>query len=109
MIRPAREADVPVIARLIRELATYETFLAKPGMYLEDLFVMPHARGRGHGKALFKAVAGIAVERGCGRMEWSVLDWNQPAIDFYLAWGATTMSDWTVFRLTGESLVQAGA
>ncbi len=82
----------------------FSTFLARPGIYLEDLFVRPEARGRGHGKALLKALARIAVERGCGRFEWSVLDWNQPAIDFYRSLGAVPMSEWTVYRVTGEAL-----
>jgi GNAT superfamily N-acetyltransferase len=83
----------------------FSTFLAKPGLYLEDLFVRPHARGRGHGRALFRAVAKLAVERGCGRFEWAVLDWNQPAIDFYRSFGALPMNEWTVFRLTAEPLL----
>lgn len=86
----------------------YSTFLGKPGLYLEDLFVRPSARGRGVGKALFLSVAKRAVERGCGRMEWSVLDWNHPAIDFYRAQGAIPMDEWTTFRLHGESLAAAG-
>jgi GNAT superfamily N-acetyltransferase len=86
----------------------FSTFLAKPGLYLEDLFVWPEHRGKGHGKQLFRAVAQLAVERGCGRMEWSVLDWNEPAIRFYRAMGAAAMDDWTTFRLTGETLVAAG-
>jgi GNAT superfamily N-acetyltransferase len=149
-IRPATPADVPTIARLIRELAEYErlthevvlseavlsshlfgprpfaevliaeddgravgfalffhnysTFLARPGIYLEDLFVEPAYRGRGHGKALLAALARLAVERGCGRLEWAVLDWNEPSIGFYKALGAKAMDEWTVYRLTGESL-----
>jgi GNAT superfamily N-acetyltransferase len=82
----------------------FSTFLGRPGLYLEDLFVEPEHRGRGHGQALFAAVARLAVERGCGRMEWAVLDWNTPAIEFYRRALAVPMSDWTVFRLTGESL-----
>ena len=82
----------------------YSTFLARPGLYLEDLFVSPSQRGSGVGKALLLHLARIANARGCGRMEWSVLDWNQPAIDFYRSIGAVPMSEWTVFRLTGESL-----
>lgn len=82
----------------------FSTFLGKPGLYLEDLFVFPQHRGKGFGKALFVAVARLAVERGCGRMEWSVLDWNKPAIDFYKAMGAVAMNEWTVYRLTGETL-----
>jgi GNAT superfamily N-acetyltransferase len=85
----------------------YSTFAGKPGLYLEDLFVEPEQRGKGHGKALFQAVARLAVERGCGRMEWSVLDWNEPAIRFYRSLGAKAMDDWTVYRLAGDSLVGA--
>ena len=82
----------------------YSTFLARRGLYLEDLFVLPEFRGQGIGKQLFVHLARIAVERQCGRMEWSVLDWNQPAIGFYKSLGATTMDEWTVFRLTGDAL-----
>ena len=82
----------------------YSTFLAKPGLYLEDLFVAPAARGAGHGKALLRALAQLAVERGCGRLDWSVLDWNDPAIAFYKSLGAEPQAEWTVFRLTGEAL-----
>ncbi|MBO3274411.1 GNAT family N-acetyltransferase [Pseudomonas schmalbachii] len=82
----------------------YSTFLSKPGIYLEDLFVRPAARGLGLGKALLAALAKLAVERDCGRLEWSVLDWNEPAIGFYRSLGATPMDDWTVYRLTGEAL-----
>jgi GNAT superfamily N-acetyltransferase len=85
-------------------LHNYSTFVGKPGMYLEDLFVLPDFRGRGHGKALFQAVVNLAVERGCGRMEWAVLDWNQPAIDFYKTFGAEPMADWTTFRLSGDTM-----
>ena len=150
MIRPATPADVPTIARLIRDLAEYErlahavafddaelrahlfgprpyaevllaedagavvgfalffhnfsTFLGKPGVYLEDLFVEPAHRGQGHGKALLVALAKLAVERGCGRLEWAVLNWNEPAIAFYKALGAKPMDEWTVYRLTGDAL-----
>ena len=82
----------------------FSTFLGRVGIYLEDLYVHPEHRGRGHGKALIKALAGIALERGCGRLEWSCLDWNAPSIDFYLSLGACQMSDWTGYRLTGDSL-----
>lgn len=82
----------------------YSTFLARPGMYLEDLFVRPEHRGRGLGKALITAVARLAVERGCGRYEWTVLDWNTPAIDFYRSLGAQMMSDWRIMRVTGDAL-----
>ena len=154
-IRPAVEADVPLVASLIRELAEYErlahavdfdeallrkhlfgerpycevllaedagrvvgfalffhnysTFLGRPGIYLEDLFVEPAYRGRGHGKALLVALARLAVERGCGRLEWAVLDWNEPAIGFYRRLGARPNDDWTIFRLTGEALERLAA
>jgi len=82
----------------------YSTFLAQRGIYLEDLFVRPEARGKGVGFALLRALARIAIERDCGRLEWAVLDWNQLAIDFYKRIGAKPLDDWTVFRLTGDSL-----
>ena len=85
---------------------TYSTFLTRPSLYLEDLFVQPEHRGRGHGKQLLVHLARLAVERGCGRFEWSVLDWNAPAIAFYRSFGAVAMSDWTVFRVTGEALLR---
>ena len=84
----------------------YSTFLAKPGIYLEDLFVLPAHRGRGLGKLLLSYLAKLAVERDCGRLEWSVLDWNQPAIDFYQAQGATMLHDWRINRVTGPQLQQ---
>lgn len=84
----------------------YSTFLARRGLYLEDLFVVPEARGRGIGKALIQHCARLAVERGCGRFEWAVLDWNQPAIDFYQSIGATMLPDWKIFRLTGDELAR---
>jgi GNAT superfamily N-acetyltransferase len=87
----------------------YSTFLGKPGIYLEDLFVDPAQRGQGTGKALLKAVAKLAVERGCGRFEWAVLDWNAPAIGFYQSLGAQPMADWTVMRVTGEALRKLGS
>ena len=83
---------------------SYSTFLAKPGLYLEDLFVRPAARGKGIGAALMSALARIAVQRNYGRFEWSVLDWNTPALDFYAALGAKPQSEWTVQRLTGTPL-----
>jgi GNAT superfamily N-acetyltransferase len=150
MIRPATPADVPVIAKLIRDLAEYErlahacvakepdlhahlfgqrkyaevllaegagavvgfalffhnysTFRARPGIHLEDLFVEPQARGKGHGKALLREIARLAVERDCARVEWSVLNWNEPSIKFYESLGATPMNEWTVYRLTDEAL-----
>jgi GNAT superfamily N-acetyltransferase len=87
----------------------FSTWLGKPGMYLEDLFVRPRARGVGLGKALLCHVARVAVERGCGRMEWSVLDWNEPAIGFYKKLGAVAMDEWTVYRVSGEALARLGA
>jgi GNAT superfamily N-acetyltransferase len=84
----------------------FSTFLAKPGIYLEDLYVRPAMRGRGLGAALLGRLAQIALERGCGRLEWAVLDWNQPAIGFYQRLGAAPMNEWTVYRLTGETLAQ---
>lgn len=84
----------------------FSTFLGKAGIYLEDLFVKPEFRGCGLGKALLKELGRIANERGCGRLEWSCLDWNQPSIDFYLAMGAEPMDDWTVYRVAGEGLRQ---
>lgn len=82
----------------------YSTFLAQPGIYLEDLFVKPAARGRGIGKALLAKLAQIATERGCGRMEWSVLDWNEPSIRFYKSLGAVPLDEWTGYRLAGDAL-----
>ena len=87
----------------------YSTFLGQPGLYLEDLFVKPAARGRGLGKALLVALAKLAVERGCGRVEWSVLDWNEPSIAFYKSLGAKPMDEWTVYRLAGEALTGLAA
>ena len=145
-IRPATQADIPLLIQLIRELAEYErlssevsateeqlretlfgprpfaealigcadgdpvgyalffynysTFLAQPGLYLEDLFVRPAARGHGLGRLLFTSVAELAAERGCGRFEWSVLDWNAPAIRFYESLGAKMQSDWRIMRMS---------
>jgi len=150
MIRPATPTDVPVIAKLIRDLAAYErlphelaldvanlrehlfgsrpfaevllaeasgrvvgfalffhnysTFRGKPGIYLEDLFVEPDHRGQGHGKALLKALAKLAVERDCDRVQWSVLNWNEPSIQFYKSLGAAPLDEWTVYRLQGEAM-----
>jgi GNAT superfamily N-acetyltransferase len=148
-IEPATERDVPIVLRLIKDLAEYErlshavvadeatlrhslfvrraaeaiigyagdepagfalffqtfsTFLGVPGMYLEDIFVAPRWRRHGLGQALLARLAAIAVERGYGRVEWSVLDWNDVAIGFYKKIGARPMEEWTVFRLTGEAL-----
>lgn len=83
---------------------SYSTWLGKPGLYLEDLYVMPEHRKRGAGKALFQSLARIALERDCGRFEWSVLDWNQPAIDFYELMGSEPQSEWIKYRLSGASL-----
>ena len=86
----------------------YSTFLAQRGVYLEDLFVEPAARGRGVGRLLLAAVARVAVERACGRLEWAVLDWNEPAIGFYRRMGADLMAEWRICRLTGEALATVG-
>jgi GNAT superfamily N-acetyltransferase len=150
IIRPATQADVPLVLRFIRELADFErllhevvateerlretlfgarpaaevviaeedgeplgfalffhnysTFLAQPGIYLEDLYVRPEARGRGTGRALLAHLARLARERGCGRLEWWVLDWNESALRFYRSLGARGMDEWTVHRLTGPDL-----
>jgi GNAT superfamily N-acetyltransferase len=85
---------------------SYSTFLAKPGIYLEDLFVLPEHRGRGVGKALLVRLARIARERDCGRLEWSVLDWNAPAIEFYQRLGATVMPDWRTCRMSPEDIAK---
>ena len=82
----------------------FSTFFGRAGLYLEDLFVKPEYRGKGYGKAILKKLAAIAVERGCGRLEWSCLDWNKPSIDFYRSLGAVPMEEWTVYRVTGETL-----
>lgn len=87
----------------------YSTFLAKPGLYLEDLFVRPEARGHGVGKALLAHLAQLAAARGCGRFEWSVLDWNAPAIAFYESLGAKAQDEWTIYRITGDALNQLAA
>ncbi len=84
----------------------FSTFLGRSGIYLEDLYVKPEFRGKGYGKALLKKLAQIAVERGCGRLEWWCLDWNKPSIDFYLSLGAEPMKDWTVYRIAGNTLTQ---
>ncbi len=86
----------------------YSTFLAQPGVYLEDLFVEPSARGGGVGKLLLQAVARVALDRGCGRFEWAVLDWNAPAIGFYRRMGAQLLDDWRICRLTGDALEAVG-
>jgi GNAT superfamily N-acetyltransferase len=110
--RPAAEViiayadDVPVGYALWFQ--TYSTFLARRGMYLEDIFVLPEWRGHGVGRELLSLVARVAVERGCGRLEWAVLDWNESAIGFYRKLGATIMEDWRICRLTGETLAALG-
>ncbi len=98
----AFEAETPVGFALF--FHTFSTFLGRRGLWLEDIFVKPAFRGRGHGKALLLRVARIARERGCGRYEWSALDWNTPATDFYKALGAQPMDEWTIYRVTGETL-----
>lgn len=111
----ARPSAEVVIARIGTEVAgfalffhNFSTFVGKPGLYLEDLYVRQQFRGQGCGEALLRYLARLALERGCGRFEWSVLDWNQRAIDFYKSLGAQPMAEWTIFRLSGESLAQLG-
>lgn len=87
----------------------FSTFLGRAGLYLEDLYVRPEHRGKGYGKALLQELARIAVERGCGRFEWWCLDWNTPSIEFYKSMGAVPMSDWTVYRITGDTLQELGS
>ena len=105
-----RKAEVLFVLEDCKEVGfalffhNFSTFLGRAGIYLEDLFVKKEYRGKGYGKALLKELAKITVERGCGRLEWSCLDWNQPSIDFYLSLGAKPMDEWTVYRLTGETL-----
>jgi GNAT superfamily N-acetyltransferase len=108
--------DKPVVEAMVAELAdgsvvafalyftNFSTFLCRPGLHLEDLFVLPQHRQLGIGRAMLKALARLAVERGCGRFEWSVLDWNEPAIRFYEKMGATVLPDWRICRMTGETL-----
>jgi GNAT superfamily N-acetyltransferase len=98
----AREDDTPIGFALY--FNNFSTFLGRKGLYLEDLFVIPEVRGKGYGKALLAHLARIAVERDCGRFEWSILDWNTPSIEFYEAMGATVMSDWRIVRVAGENL-----
>lgn len=87
----------------------FSTFLGRAGIYLEDLFVKPEFRGKGYGKGLITKLAQIAVERGCGRLEWWCLDWNKPSIDFYLSLGAEPMNEWTTYRISGENLLKLGS
>ena len=103
----AEDAGTPIGFALF--FHTFSTFLGQPGIYLEDLFVIPPARGRGVGRALLTHLAQLAVARGCGRVEWAVLDWNKPAIGFYESLGARPNETWTVYRLTGQPLVTLAA
>jgi GNAT superfamily N-acetyltransferase len=103
----AYEGDEPLGFALF--FPNYSTFLAQPGIYLEDLYVRPEARGKGVGRALLVHLARLAVERGCGRLEWAVLDWNETAIRFYKGLEARPMDEWIVFRLTGEPLARLAA
>lgn len=106
--RPYAEAIIGEVAGEAQGFAlffhNYSTFEGRPGIYLEDLFVRPAARGAGLGKALLRHVAGLAMERGCARFEWAVLDWNTPSIGFYRSLGARPMDEWTVMRLDGDAL-----
>lgn len=106
--RPAAHVLMGEVDGLVAGFALYftsfSTFLTRPGIYLEDLYVRPTARGAGLGRALLTRLAALAVERGCGRLEWSVLDWNEPAIAFYRARGAVPMDGWTTYRVTGPAL-----
>jgi len=114
--RPAAEAliateagNTPRAAGFALFFHTFSTFLGRRGLWLEDLFVLPEHRGQGLGRALLAHLAGIARDRGCGRFEWSVLDWNTPAIGFYEAMGATLLPEWRIARVTGDALVRFGA
>jgi GNAT superfamily N-acetyltransferase len=106
--RPYAEAVVAEDAATVVGFAlffhNYSTFLSRPGLYLEDLFVLPEHRRKGHGLALLRELARIAVQRRCGRLEWSVLNWNEPAIMFYRSLGAKPMDEWGIFRMTGEAI-----
>lgn len=110
-----RKAEVIFVLENGREVGfalffhNFSTFLGRAGIYLEDLYVRPECRGRGYGKGLLKQLCRIAVERGCGRVEWWCLDWNRPSIDFYRSMGAEPMSDWTVYRISGKTLQDLGA
>ncbi|AKJ68960.1 GCN5 family N-acetyltransferase [Pandoraea thiooxydans] len=119
-LRDALFGPQPVIECLLAEISeevvgyalffhNYSTFLGRRGLYLEDVYVKPSARGHGLGQALLHALARIAVQRNCGRVEWTVLDWNQPAIDFYEAQGADVLPEWRVVRMTGEALQRFAA
>ena len=108
-VRPYIEAIVAAradqVVGFVLFFHSYSTFLTKPGIYLEDLFVLPDYRSQGIGKALLTHLARLAVDRDCGRLEWSVLDWNQPAIGFYKRMGATILPDWRTCRVTGDALI----
>lgn len=99
----AFEGDTPVGFALF--FHNFSTWLGRAGIYLEDLFVLPEYRGRGYGKLLLKRLARIAVQRGCGRLEWACLDWNEPSIAFYKSVGATALNEWTTYRVTGDALL----
>jgi GNAT superfamily N-acetyltransferase len=103
----ALEGDVPVGFAVF--FYNFSTWLGRPGLYLEDLFVKPEHRGKGYGRALLVYLAGIARDRGCGRMEWAVLDWNEPAIDFYKKLGAAPLDEWKIFRLTRDGIAKLAA
>ena len=111
--RPAAEAMVAEVDGAVVGFAlwftSFSTFLCRPGVWLEDLFVLPEHRGCGLGKAMLRRLAALAVERGCGRFEWSVLDWNAPAIRFYEAMGAAVLPDWRICRVTGDALQRLAA
>lgn len=120
LLREALFGEQPKAEVLIAEVAhqpagfalffgTFSTFLGRPGLYLEDLFVKPQFRGHGIGKALLAQLAQIALNRNCGRLEWAVLDWNHPAIGFYKSLGAIPQDEWTVFRVTGNALIKLAA
>jgi len=100
----AEDSGAPVVAGFALWFVTFSTWVGRPGIHLEDLYVRPQLRGHGHGKALLRALARTCVERAYGRLEWSVLDWNQPAIDFYAALGAQPLGEWTTWRLAHEPL-----
>ena len=102
------ETDAGASAGFALFFHNFSTWKGKPGIWLEDLFVRPELRGHGYGRALLGSLAALAVERGCGRLEWSVLDWNEPSIGFYRSLGAIAMDEWTTYRLTGEALSAVG-
>lgn len=114
--RPVAEAMVAEVAATTQNaprvvgfalyFTNFSTFLGRPGLYLEDLYVKPAQRGRGVGQALLRALAALALERGCGRFEWTVLDWNTPSINFYESMGASVLPDWRICRVTGDALEQ---